>query len=424
MENLLEDLEWRGLVHQSTDAEALRVHLSTPGRRVYAGFDPTADSLSIGNLVPLLLLKRFQLAGHRPVALVGGATGLVGDPSGKEEERQLRSREEIEHNIAGQRPLYERLLSFTGPNAAILVNNADWWASVGFLEALRDIGKHFSVNMMIQKESVRERLKAREQGISYTEFSYMLLQAYDFKVLCEQQEVTLQMGGSDQWGNIVAGIDLVRRTLRRDVHGLTSPLLTKADGGKFGKTESGTVWLSRHKTSPFAFYQFWLNAADADIEKYFKVFTLLSREEIEGHLKDHAGDPGARRAHRVLAAHVTDLVFGAEGLAEAEKASHALFSGELEALPLETLEEVLRAAPFSDHSKAELATGLPLVDLLPQTSLVKSKREARDLLTAGAVSVNGQRATLETQLSAGDLLHGKIAALRRGKKHWHVTRWS
>ena len=266
--DLLEDLKWRGLSYQCTNPEELAKHLATGSRQVYGGFDPTADSLTIGNLVPLLLLRRFQLAGHRPVALVGGGTGMIGDPSGKEAERQLMTPETIERHIAGQRRIYERILDFSGASAARLVNNGDWLGKLGFLEVLRDIGKHFSINMMIQKDSVRERLENREQGISYTEFSYMLLQAYDFSYLYAQQGVTLQIAGSDQWGNIVAGVDLGRRTHRAEVFGLTAPLVTKADGGKFGKTEKGAVWLTEDRTSPYAFYQFWLNSADADVPKF------------------------------------------------------------------------------------------------------------------------------------------------------------
>jgi len=277
--DLLDDLEFRGQLYQQTDAEGLKKHLATP-RKVYAGFDPTKDSLTIGNLVQILLLRRFQAAGHTPVVVIGGGTGMIGDPSGKEAERQILTPEQVALNVAGQRVSYERLLSFTGPNAAQLVNNADWLGKLGFIEALRDIGKHFSVNMMIQKESVRERLHNRDQGISYTEFSYMLLQAYDFSYLLQHHDVTVQAAGSDQWGNIVAGVDLIRRTQQREAFGLTTPLVTKADGGKFGKTESGAIWLAAERTSPYAFYQFWVNAADADLPKFLRAFTFFSHEEI------------------------------------------------------------------------------------------------------------------------------------------------
>src|SRR5450432_1728295 len=268
---LLDDLAFRGLIHQQTNPDGLRAHLTT-SRAVYCGFDPTKDSLTIGNLVPLLLLRRFQQAGHRPVVIAGGGTGMIGDPSGKDAERQLLSLEQVEANVAGQRVIYERLLDFDGPNAAVILNNADWLKGLGYLEVLRDVGKYFSINMMIQKDSVRDRLHNREQGISYTEFSYMLLQAYDFLHLRRQQGVTVQMGGSDQWGNILGGIDLIRRKQQAEAFGLTHPLITKADGTKFGKTESGAIWLHESRTSAYAFYQFWFNSADSEVVKYLKMY--------------------------------------------------------------------------------------------------------------------------------------------------------
>ena len=449
--DLLDDLRARGLLHQCTDEAALREHLKQP-RLLYAGFDPTADSLTVGNLVPLMLLKHFQQAGHTPVVLMGGGTGLIGDPSGKEAERTLRTPEEIEANIAGQRPIFERALDFDGEHAAIVVNNLDWLAPLGYLEALRDIGKHFSVNMMIQKESVKERLHNREQGISYTEFSYMILQAYDFQRLYEDRAVTLQVGGSDQWGNIVAGVDLIRRRVvektaamsprdeqerlalidfgareglvRHVCHGLTAPLVTKSDGGKFGKTESGAVWLSPDRTSPYAFYQFWLNAADDDVERYLKLFTLVPVAEIDALVARHAQNPGAREAQRTLAEHVTRLIHGEEGLAAAEAATRALFTGDVASLDEAAISEVFAEVATSDHARSDLAgDGVALVDLLPGTSLAKSKREAREHLTNGAVSVNDAKVGPDARLTERDLLPGSVILLRRGKKHWHVTRW-
>ncbi|HEY6727002.1 MAG TPA: tyrosine--tRNA ligase, partial [Polyangiaceae bacterium] len=313
MTDLLQDLAWRGLVHDSTDLEQLRQHLAEP-RRVYAGFDPSRDSLTIGNLVPLLLLKRFQLAGHTPVVVMGGGTGLVGDPSGKDSERQLLGPEQVAANVAAQRPIYENVLSFTGAAAGELRNNLDWLGPLSFLQVLRDTGKHFSVNMMIQKDSIKSRLETRDQGISYTEFSYMILQAYDYLWLFQNAAVTVQLGGSDQWGNVVAGIDLVRRVERKEAHGLTVPLVTKSDGGKFGKTEAGAVWLTAKYTSAYAFYQFWLNTSDADLERYLKIFTFLSRQDIEALLARHAENPSAREAQRTLAEAVTSLVHGERGL--------------------------------------------------------------------------------------------------------------
>jgi tyrosyl-tRNA synthetase len=420
---LLEDLAARGLIYQETNAEGLRAHLATP-RSVYCGFDPTKDSLTIGNLVPLVLLRRFQDAGHRPVVIVGGGTGMIGDPSGKDAERSMLSPEQIAHNVAGQRAICERLLDFSGKQGALILNNADWLGKLGFIEALRDVGKHFSVNMMIQKDSVRERLHNREQGISYTEFSYMLLQAYDFLYLYEQHDVTLQVCGSDQWGNVVAGVDLIRRKKQVEAFGLTVPLVTKADGGKFGKTESGAVWLSPEYTSPYAFYQFWLNTADADVPKYLKTFTLLPLAEIERLTAEHAQNPGARVAHRALAAHVTELVHGAAAREHAQAATAALFSGDVCGLSKSALEEVFQHAPSVTLAKSRIeGAGLPLVELLVEAAVVKSKREARELLASNAIAVSARKAEPETAITADWLLHGEVALIRRGRKTWHVVRF-
>lgn len=423
--DLLEDLKWRGLFYQCTNPEELTKHLATGSRAVYGGFDPTADSLTIGNLVPLLLLRRFQLAGHRPVVLVGGGTGMIGDPSGKEAERQLMSPETIERHIAGQRRIYERVLDFSGSHAARIVNNGDWLGKLGFLEALRDIGKHFSVNVMIQRDSVRERLENREQGISYTEFSYMLLQAYDFSYLYANEGVTVQVAGSDQWGNIVAGVDLVRRTHRAEVFGLTAPLITKADGGKFGKTEKGAVWLTSDRTSPYSFYQFWLNSADADVPKFLKVYSLADRKTLEELIAEHERNPGARVAHKALAAQVTELLHGKEGLATAEAATSALFSGQVQNLPRETLDELFASAPSSTLPRERLGgDGLELVELLVEGGVVKSKREAREFLQNGAILVNGEPATLDQKVTPARLLHNEIVLVRRGKKNWFVVKFA
>jgi len=424
MTDLFDDLSYRGLIHQETDRQGLRDHAAVP-RRVYCGFDPTASSLTIGNLVPILMLRRFQDAGHTPIVVVGGGTGLIGDPSGKEAERALRSREEIDANVAGQKPIYQRLLRFDGPNAATVVNNADWLSKVSFLEMLRDVGKHFSVNMMIQKDSVRRRLEEREQGISFTEFSYLLLQAYDFRHLFDEQGVTIQVAGSDQWGNIVAGIDLTRKTRQTELYGLTAPLVTKADGSKFGKSEAGAVWLTADRTSPYAFYQFWLGMLDADVGRYLKIFTVLPRDQIESLIAEHEKDPGARSAHRALAAHVTELVHGTDAREQAEAASKALFSGDVCGLSEQTLAEVFESAPATVHELALLeGEGLSLVDFLVTVNVAKSKREGREFLTTGAVSVNGEKMGPESRLVAAQLLHGKLALVRRGKKTWHVARFS
>lgn len=424
MSELLSDLEWRGLLHQCTNRPGLEQHLASGSRRVYAGFDPTADSLTIGNLVPIMLLLHFQRAGHRPVVVMGGGTGLIGDPSGKSGERQLLDETAIAHNVSQQRKIFERALSFDGQAGALMTNNIDWLGQLSFVEVLRDIGKHFAVNMMIQKDSVRERLHNREQGISYTEFSYMLLQAYDFAYLSRAHDVTLQVSGSDQWGNIVAGIDLARRTDQVELFGLTAPLVTKADGGKFGKTEQGAVWLSPERTSPYGYYQFWLNAADDDVEKFIKIYTLMTRAEIEGILKEHAADPAQRTAQRALAQWATQFLHGTDGLQRAQRATEALFSGNVADLDPASLNDAFASAPSSQHSLSELAEGLPLVSLLPQTSLAKSKREAREFLSDGAVTLNGQKVALDAKVTREQLLHGGVMLLRRGRKNWHVTRWS
>ncbi len=423
MSELLTDLQWRGLLHQATDLDALRTHLAGAPRRVYAGFDPTADSLTIGNLVPIMLLVHFQRAGHLPVALLGGGTGLIGDPSGKSAERQLLDEAAIARHVANIRHIFEAVMSFEGGAAATLVDNLEWLGKLSYVEVLRDVGKHFSVNMMIQKDSVRDRLQNREQGISYTEFSYMILQAYDFHHLSKHHDVTVQFGGSDQWGNIVAGIDLVRRLQQRDVFGLTAPLVTKADGGKFGKTESGAIWLSAERTSPYAYYQFWLNAADADVAKFIKVYTLLDRPTIEGLLAEHERDPSKRVAQRRLAQEATRFLHGEDGLRRAEAATNALFSGDVSTLDPQILQEAFAEAASSEHDASELASGVALVDVLATTTLASSKRQAREFLSNGAISVNGEKASADTQLSSANLLDGDVILLRRGRKAWHVTRW-
>ncbi|HEX3772943.1 MAG TPA: tyrosine--tRNA ligase [Polyangiaceae bacterium] len=421
--HLLDDLAFRGLIHQQTNPDGLRAHLADP-RVVYCGFDPTKDSLTIGNLVPILLLRRFQQAGHRPIVIMGGGTGMIGDPSGKDAERQLLSLEQIEQNIAGQRVTFERLLDFEGPNAAVLLNNADWLTRLGYLEVLREIGKYFSINMMIQKDSVKDRLQNREQGISYTEFSYMLLQAYDYLYLYEKRQVTLQVCGSDQWGNVVGGIDLIRRKHHAEAFGLTAPLVTKSDGGKFGKTEAGAIWLHESRTSAYAFYQFWLNTPDSDVVKYLKIFTFLSHEEIARLEAEHAQNPGARAAQRALAEHMTELLHEKAGLEQARSATEALFSGDVAKLSRKALEEVFESAPSITLPKAKLAgEGISAIDFLVEAQVVKSKREARELLSSNAVSVSARKADAETRITAEWLLFGEIALIRRGRKTWHVARF-
>jgi tyrosyl-tRNA synthetase len=347
---------------------------------------------------------------------------MIGDPSGRSAERNLLDRETLAANAASIGRQLARFLDFDpGPCQARMVNNADWLESMGLIGFLRDVGKHFSIPYMLGKDSVQNRL---ERGLSYTEFSYMLLQAYDFQHLYEKMGVTIQAAGSDQWGNIVAGIDLVRKVHHVELFGFTAPLITKADGSKFGKTESGAVWLTADRTSPYAFYQFWLGAHDAEIPKYLKTFTLMPREEIEGLLAAHEREPGARAAHRALAAHVTELVHGRAAREQAEAATAALFSGEVAGLPESVLDEVFASAPAAELSRGELgADGLPMVELLVRASVAKSKREARELLGSGAVSVNGVKADADAVLREGALLHGRVALVRRGKKSWHVVRF-
>ena len=424
--DLLDELRWRGLLHQVTHEPEFCAHLAGGSRRAYAGFDPTADSLTIGNFIPIKLLMLWQRAGHQPVVLLGGGTGLIGDPSGKSAERQLMTRELVESNVASQRKIFERLLDFTGSHGAQLQNNLSWLGQLSFIDVLRDVGKHFSVNAMIQRDSVRERLHNRDQGISYTEFSYMILQAYDFLHLYQKQQVTVQMGGSDQWGNIVSGIDLIRRAsgvADAAAFALTAPLVTRSDGGKFGKTETGAVWLSPERTSPYAFFQFWLNTDDNDVVRYLKLFTFLSRDEITALQEAHEKDPGGRAAHRALARHMTELLHGASERAQAEAAAQALFSGDLASLSERTLLEVFASVPSSEHDKSLLSGGLPLIELLAQTTLVKSKREAREFLQSGSIAVNGRKVGADDKVTTEDLLHGHSLALRRGKKNWHLTRW-
>jgi tyrosyl-tRNA synthetase len=422
--DLLGELEARGLLYQSTDRAVFAAHLAGGRRSVYGGFDPTSDSLTIGNLVPLLLLRRFQLAGHRPFALVGGGTGLIGDPSGKDAERPIRDRESVLHNVERIRKIFERILDFSGPSGAVLVDNADWLLKLSYVEVLRDVGKHFSVNMMIQKDSVRDRLQNREQGISYTEFSYMLLQAYDFLHLFRAHGVTAQVAGSDQWGNSVAGIDLIRRTERAETHAMTVPLITKADGGKFGKTEAGAVWLSADRTSAYEFYQFWLNATDVDAKRFLAIYTFLPLAEIARIAAEHDANPGARLAQRTLAAQVTELVHGPAGRERAEAATQALFSGDVRGLSEDVLRELFASAPASSLPRTRLAApGAALVDLLVEGNVLKSKREAREFLEQGAISVNGERAALTATFGEDALLFGEMLLVRRGKKSWHVLRF-
>ena len=424
MLGFLDELAWRGLLHQTT-AETLPAYLATPGRIAYAGFDPTADSLTVGNYVPMKLLAHWQRAGHRPVVLMGGGTGLIGDPSGKSAERQLMTPEVVAHNVSRQRAIFERVLDFSQQStcAATVVDNGDWLRTLGYLDVLRDVGKHFSVNQMIMRDSVKSRLEEREQGISYTEFSYMILQAYDFLHLFRTMGCTVQLGGADQWGNIVSGIDLIRRMEQGEAYGITNPLVTKADGGKFGKSEKGSVWLTADRTSPFRFHQYWLNTADADVVRFLKWFTFLPQDRIAELERSAAERPQEREAQRALANEMTEIFHGATERGNAEAAGRALFAGELAELDARTIEEIAEDLPCTVLEPGELGgEGVLLADVLVRTTLAASKREARDFLQAGAVLVNGTKAAADARLTPRDLLHGSVALLRRGKKNWHAIR--
>lgn len=421
--SILEELQWRGLVADCTDLAELAKRISSPVT-LYCGFDPTADSLHIGSLVPLLALRRFQLLGHHPIAVAGGATGSIGDPSGKSQERQLLTRELLEHNIACVKTQLARLLDFeTRQNPARLVDNASWTRDISYLDFLRDIGKHFSVNQMVAKESVRARMEDRETGISYTEFSYMLLQAFDFMVLCRDHNCELQIGGSDQWGNITAGIELARKKIGRQVYGLTLPLITNADGSKFGKTVAGAIWLDPRKTSVYKFYQFWINTDDRDVIRYLKYFTFLSDEEITALEKQHAENPGARAAHRALAQAMTDLIHGADARQEAVRASEILFGGDLNGIAESTFQEIVGEVPTKEIEKSRLdGPGLPLVELLAHAGLCPSKGQARKDIEGGGVNLNNVREASATRaVTTNDLLFGRHLLLRKGKKNYVVV---
>jgi len=422
--NILEELEGRGLIADCTDRNELNKKVSSSHITLYCGFDPSADSLHVGNLVPLLALRRFQLAGHHPIAVAGGATGSVGDPSGKAAERQLLGNEVLERNIASVKEQLTRLLDFdTKKNPARLVDNTSWTANVSYLDFVRDIGKHFSVNQMMAKESVRARMEDREAGISYTEFSYMLLQAFDFYVLCRDYNCELQVGGSDQWGNITAGIDLCRKKLGKQVYGLTLPLITNAGGTKFGKTEAGAVWLDAKKTSVYRFYQFWIRTDDRDVIRYLKYFTFLAREEIEALEKLHAKEPEARAAHQVLAKSVTDLVHGSGATAEAVRASEILFGGGLEGISETTFNEIVGEVPTKQIERTKLdGAGSPLVELLVHSGLSPSKGQARKDIEGGGVYVNNVReSNFNRAITSSDFLFGRHLLLRKGKRNYLVV---
>jgi len=421
---LLEDLQWRGLYADSTDLGALVSRLAEGPITLYCGFDPTADSLHVGNLVPLLALRRFQLAGHHPVALAGGATGMVGDPSGRSSERNLQTNEQVAHNIASIKEQLARFLDFGAPtNPARLVDNASWTAPISFLEFLRDVGKYFSVNAMLAKDSVRSRLES-DTGISYTEFSYQLLQAHDFLHLRQTANCELQVGATDQWGNITAGTDLIRKKTGQTAWGLVFPLLTKSDGTKYGKSASGAVWLDPRRTTPYRFYQFFIQSEDVDVIKLLKVLTFLSHEEISALEAEMKSNPGARAAQKALGRSVTALVHGEQAMTDAMRASDIMFGGGLEGISANVFEDVVGEIPTKDLELTKIAEpGAPLLELLIHAGLAPSKGQARKDVEGGGIYLNNVRVTEAGRIvSVADLLFGRYLLLRKGKRTYAVLR--
>jgi tyrosyl-tRNA synthetase len=424
MTDLYEDLVWRGLVHQATDETFIRGWLASGSRTLYVGFDPTASSLHVGSLLPLMMLRRFQKAGHKPIALVGGATGMIGDPSGKSEERNLLSADALAANVAGVEAQLRRFLDFDAKdNPARLVNNFDWMKTFSYLDFLRDVGKNFPVNVMLAKESVKNRID-REAGISYTEFSYMLLQAYDFVHMSDTMGCELQVGGSDQWGNITAGIDLARRMRSRQLYGFTCPLLTTADGAKMGKTEKGAVWLAADRTSPYAFYQYWINVADADVSRCLRFLSEVPREEIEALDAARAADPAKGDSQRRLAESLTELTHGAAGLASARRASEIFFGASIQDLDDSQLGEIFADVPSQELPRAQLDAGLSLIDAVVASGLSKSKGEVRRKIEEGGVYVNNLRsADVNRKLTPADLASKSMLVLRLGRKNYALLRF-
>ncbi|SDM27416.1 tyrosine--tRNA ligase [Bacillus sp. OK048] len=417
--DLLQDLAWRGLIYQQTDEESLKDLISKEKISLYCGVDPTADSMHIGHMVPFLTLRRFQQHGHRPVVLVGGATGLIGDPSGKSEERNLQTLEAVQKNVEGIQKQLAAIFNFDGENGAVMVNNYDWAGSMDIVSFLRDIGKHIGVNYMLAKDTIASRL---ESGISFTEFTYTILQAMDFNHLYENFNCKLQVGGSDQWGNITSGLELIRKMQPEGskAFGLTIPLVTKADGTKFGKTEGGAVWLDAKKTTPYEFYQFWINSADVDVVKYLKYFTFLSHEEIEGLERSVQDEPHLRKAQKALAEEMTRLIHGEDSLQQAIKITEALFSGDVRSLSASEIEQGFKDVP----SFNAVDTDGNLVDLLVAAKISPSKRQAREDIANGAVTVNGERITDTSYvLQDSDRIEGKFTIIRRGKKKYSLIRY-
>ena len=424
--SLIEELKWRGMLQDIMPGT--EEQLNKEATTAYIGFDPTAESLHIGSLVPILLLYHLQQAGHKPIALVGGATGMVGDPSGKSEERNLLNEETLQKNIAGVRSQLEKYLDFNPAreNAAEIVNNYDWFKGLGFIDFLRDVGKHITVNYMMSKDSVKKRIEG-ETGISYTEFAYQLMQGYDFYWLYTHKNCKLQMGGSDQWGNITTGTELIRRKAGGEGFAFTCPLITKADGGKFGKTEKGNVWLDSEKTTPFQFYQFWLNAADTDAEKWIKIFTMLPKAEIESLLAEHAVDPGARILQKKLAESITAFVHGAEECATAQQTTEQLF-GKKEEINLHELSEdellnAMEGVPLHTVANTSIHAGVDIVSFLFDTGIFPSKGEARKMVQGGGISINREKITDQAFLiGSSALLANKYIAVQKGKKNHYLVK--
>ncbi|PLX43112.1 MAG: tyrosine--tRNA ligase [Deltaproteobacteria bacterium] len=423
MKSLYDVLEERGLISQCTDEE-LRDKLIKEKCTVYIGFDPTADSLHLGSMVPIMVLAHYQRSGHTAIALVGGATGMVGDPSGKSEERNLLTAEQVKENVAGIRKQLSHFLDFDGDNPALLLDNHDWIGPMSFIDWLRDVGKYFNLNVMLGKESVKARL-ASDAGLSYTEFSYQTMQAYDFLHLFDHHGCTIQGGGSDQWGNITAGIDLIRKARGKSAYGLTSPLITTAKGEKFGKSAGNAIWLDPNRTSPYKYYQYWINTDDRDVERYLKFFTFLPIEEIEEIMRAHEEAPGRREAQRRLAIESTTLVHGQEGLDKALRASQVLFGGEIDGMSDGELSEIFADVPSIEIGRERLNDGIGLIDLLHEAGACKSKGEARRDITGGGIYINNERqGDIERVVTEDDLATETILVLRKGKKNYRMVRFT
>ncbi len=418
-EKLMEDLKWRGLLYQQTDEAGLEELLNKEKISLYCGVDPTADSMHIGHIVPLLTLRRFQMHGHRPILLVGGATGMIGDPSGRSEERQLQTTEQIDKNVAGIKKQMEQIFDFNSDNGAQMVNNNDWIGSMSIIEFLRDYGKLLGVNYMLAKDNVASRL---DSGISFTEFSYMLIQGIDFNHLFNNYGCRVQIGGSDQWGNITTGLEVIRKTHEEEVKafGITIPLVTKADGTKFGKSAGGAVWLDAEKTSPYEFYQFWINTADADAVKYMKIFTFIEREEIEAFEITIQEEPHLRKAQLKLAEEMTRLIHGQEALDQAIRISKALFSGDLKTLTANEMKDAFKDVPSFEMDKEDKN----IVDFIVESGVSPSRRQAREDVTNGAISLNGERVTdTAYEVSGADRLDDAFTIVRRGKKNYKMVKF-